>query len=81
MFGTTMPEPPHVLAIDLGTSGPKVALVSADGHIVGHGFEPVDLLLTSDGGAEQSPEDWWEAIGRASRRALASLSVPVDSGR
>ncbi len=74
-----MPEPPHVLAIDLGTSGPKVALVSADGHIVGHGFEPVDLLLTSDGGAEQSPEDWWEAIGRASRRALASLSVPVEA--
>ena len=57
----------HVLAIDLGTSGPKVAIVSPDGEIVAHDFEPVELLLLGDG-AEQDPDDWWRAITTAVRR-------------
>ena len=51
-----------VLAIDLGTSGPKVGLVSRDGEVVGTAFEPVPLLLEPGGGAEQRPGDWWAAI-------------------
>ena len=40
----------HVLAIDLGTGGPKVALVASDGTVVGHEVETNGLLLTEDGG-------------------------------
>ncbi len=29
----TMPDTAHILAIDLGTSGPKVALVRTDGRV------------------------------------------------
>lgn len=64
-----------ILSIDLGTSGPKVALVSSAGAILAWEFEPVRLTLLADGGAEQSPADWWEAIGRASRRLAASSGV------
>ncbi len=60
-----------VLAIDLGTSGPKVGLVGSDGTVEAVEFEPVPLLLQPGGGAEQRPEDWWAAIGRAARRLPA----------
>ena len=66
----------HVLAIDLGTSGPKVALVSSSGEVVSPQFEPVGLHVSPDGGAEQDPEEWWQAIGRATRRVLAEAPVP-----
>ncbi len=67
-----------VLAIDLGTSGPKAALVSADGEIVGKSAETVDLLLDGSGGAEQDPGAWWRAIVSAVRSSLgAAGSVDV----
>ena len=46
----------HVLAIDLGTGGPKAALVTTEGHITAHEFEPTELILLPGGGAEQDPE-------------------------
>ncbi|MBN8581873.1 MAG: FGGY-family carbohydrate kinase [Anaerolineae bacterium] len=51
-----------ILAIDLGTSGMKVALISVSGKVLGWEAEPVRLILTPDGGAEQSPEEWWQAF-------------------
>jgi xylulokinase len=65
----------YVLAIDLGTGGPKVAVVSSTGRIVAHAHEPVTLHLLSGGGAEQDPHQWWTAICTASRRALAQAAV------
>lgn len=69
----------HVLAIDLGTSGPKVALVAADGTITDHQTETTRLLLEADGGAEQDPQDWWRSITLAVRRLCARGTVPVDA--
>lgn len=60
----------YVLAVDLGTGGPKVALVDTDGEVVAHEFERSGLLLLDDGGVEQDPDDWWRAIGTATRRLL-----------
>lgn len=57
-----------VLAVDLGTSGPKVGLVTLSGRVHAASFEPVDLLLFSGGGAEQDPHAWWRAITVAARR-------------
>lgn len=65
-------QTPHVLSIDLGTSGPKVALVSVESRIVAPSFEAVDLILDGAGGAEQDPEQWWGAIVRATRRTVAA---------
>lgn len=56
---------PLVLAVDLGTSGCKCALVSLDGTVVAWAFEPVALHI--DGvAAEQDPNDWWTAFLTAS---------------
>lgn len=64
-----------ILAIDLGTSGPKVALVTVAGEILAWEFEPVRLTLLPNGGAEQHAEEWWEAIGRAARRLTAATGI------
>ena len=45
---------PHLLAVDLGTSGPKVALITPHGRVVCSAFEPVGLRLETGGLAEQS---------------------------
>jgi len=68
-----------ILAVDLGTSGPKVALVSIDGEVIDHDFEKTPILLLPDGGAEQRPEDWWRAIKTATQRLLDRGSVPATS--
>ncbi len=67
-----------ILAIDLGTSGPKVALFSTHGELFDSEFEPNSLQLLPDGGAEQSPDEWWQAISSAVRRMLARGRVPKD---
>lgn len=69
----------HILAIDLGTSGPKVALFSTHGGLIGSETETTRLILTPDGGAEQDPDDWWSAIDRAVRRLLARDLAPASS--
>lgn len=58
----------HVLAIDHGTSGIKAAIVSARGVVVDSDFEATPMHFTEGGGAEQDPEDWWNALLKTSRR-------------
>jgi xylulokinase len=59
-----------ILAVDLGTSGMKVALITIGGNVIGWESEPVRLIITSDGGAEQSPEEWWQAFLSAAGRLI-----------
>lgn len=59
-----------ILAVDLGTSGMKVALLTVSGRVIGWKAEPVRLIITPDGGAEQSPEEWWQAFLSAAGRLL-----------
>jgi xylulokinase len=67
-----------ILAIDLGTSGPKVALISVQGVVVDSEFEETRLLLLPEGGAEQSPQEWWEAIDKATKRLLGKRLIPAE---
>jgi xylulokinase len=73
------PDRTYVLAIDLGTGGPKVAIIARTGRIVAHASEKVPIALGADGAAEQMPQDWWAAITTAARRAVADSVVdPAD---
>lgn len=77
-----MSNEPLLLAVDLGTSGMKVALITLRGQVLGWECEPVRLILTPDGGAEQSPDEWWNAFLNASRRLLqreAHLAARVQA--
>ena len=66
----------HVLTIDLGTSGPKTAIFTLDGEYVDGEFEPVELLLTDDGGAEQRPSHWWAGVVAGVRRLAERGALP-----
>src|SRR5512145_932143 len=61
---------PTILAVDFGTSGMKVALITVSGRVLGWESEPVRLILTPDGGAEQSPDEWWQAFLSAAGRLM-----------
>lgn len=78
---TASPDEPrggrYLLGVDLGTSGPKVALCGVDGTVLGDEAERVGLRLLPGGGAEQDPDEWWQAIATATRRLLARTLVPT----
>jgi xylulokinase len=67
---------PYVLAVDLGTSGPKAAVVSLEGRIASTGTAHVETIFLPDGGAEQDPESVWDAVKEACGAALGRS--PVD---
>jgi len=70
---------PVVLAVDLGTSGMKVALITLRGEVLGWESQGIGLHLTPDGGAEQSPEEWWQAFVTTSRRLLGRNLAPAGA--
>ena len=64
-------ESPYVLAIDLGTSAVKVAVISPIGRVVTSSSELHRAVLGSDGTSEQDANEWWASIGRCARAAVA----------
>lgn len=69
---------PHVVAIDLGTSGPKAAVIDIHGRAVGSARAHVDTIRDATGVAEQDPEQVWRAVVSATTRALTASGV--DAG-
>ena len=67
-----------IIAIDLGTSGAKVAIVGLDSRIIGWEFEPTTLHKIGNCGFEQDADDWWRAIDLAVRRLLAKKLVKPE---
>ncbi len=74
-----MSDERSVLAIDLGSGGPKVAVVSEHGAILAHARGTVSTLFVDGGGAEQNPRDWWQAVDQAVTTVLSQPNV--DRGR
>lgn len=70
-----------ILAVDLGTSGMKVALVSLSGKVLAWESEPLAILITPDGGAEQNMDDWWRAFLTAAKRLLAGKAAATSEVR
>jgi sugar (pentulose or hexulose) kinase len=72
--GAGVPATPAVLGVDLGTTEAKAGLIGLDGTLLGMGRGTYPMDLGPDGRAEQSPTDWWAAVGAAARAALAGRS-------
>ena len=69
----------YVLGIDLGTGGARVGIFDLKGNPVIFCSEKVTLYTPSSGRAEQDPNEWWEAITKASKRAIKESKVnPED---
>lgn len=67
-----------VLAVDLGTGGPKVGFVALDGTVRWSDHVPVATAYGPDGAATQDAELWWSIIADATRRGLADGGVAGD---
>ncbi len=68
----------YILSIDHGTSGGKVAIISTHGDVMEWAFEEVPIHVFKGGGAEQDPQDWWNAIKTAAKKVIDTNCVPVD---
>ncbi len=64
-----------VLAIDLGTGGPKVGLVDEEARVISSRSAAVQVFLLPDGGAEHDPAEWWTTITRCVREVLQESGV------
>jgi len=71
------PRDRYVLAVDLGTGGPKVGLVSFTGSIAWSEHQPVATEHDGDGGVTQDADAWWRLVSSSARRAVRSGAVPV----
>ncbi len=69
------------LAVDLGTSSIKVALITTSGEVLGWESQPLDLIVTPDGGAEQAPEEWWQGFLSTTKKLLRSRPEAIPSVR
>ncbi|MGK5092224.1 FGGY-family carbohydrate kinase [Deltaproteobacteria bacterium TL4] len=73
-----MKKDKYVLAVDLGTSGPRVCLVTLYGEVVERYSEEVKTTYLPGGGAEQNAEDWWTGFKSSVTHLLSKAAVPVD---
>jgi xylulokinase len=72
------PEEQYVLAVDLGTGGPKVGLVSLTGVIACSEHLPVETRRASGGAATQDADEWWRLIITSARTAVRSATIPSE---
>jgi xylulokinase len=70
---------PHILAIDMGTGTAKAVLVSRRGRIAAAAMREIEMLELPGGGAEQDPEQWWQASVAATREALERSGLAPES--
>ena len=64
-----------ILALDLGTSGAKAAIVSLTGECRAWAMAPVPVILKGRNGAEQDPLAWWQAVDHSATRAMAQSPI------
>ncbi|MGE4454722.1 MAG: FGGY-family carbohydrate kinase [Sphaerochaeta sp.] len=72
---------PYLLSYDVGTTGMKTCLFSTDGHVhlVGSSLRTYPLLLLPNGGAEQRPDDWYQAMVATTKEILDTTHIdPSD---
>src|SRR5512135_2070998 len=69
-----MPEP-WILAVDLGTGGPKTGAISLGGEVLASSLHAVHTRYFAGGGAVQDPAEWWDCTRAGVRELVGSGSV------
>jgi len=60
-----------LLAHDLGTSGNKATLFTADGQLLAHRTCPYETRYFNGNWAQQHPDDWWQAVCSSTQQLLS----------
>ena len=67
-----------LLGLDFGTGGLRLGVFDLSSRrMLGEREEAYATAYPHPGWAEQSPADWWQALGRASRGLMAELGRPA----
>lgn len=70
----------YLIAHDLGTSGDKATLFTADGELIRSVTYTYDTHFFNSTWSEQDPEDWWKAVCENNRRLLEGLDKKQVAG-
>ncbi|MDQ0475231.1 FGGY-family carbohydrate kinase [Labrys wisconsinensis] len=71
----------RLLGLDFGTGGIRVGVFDlAARAVLGEREERYATAYPHPGWAEQSPTEWWEALGRACRALMRELGTPEIAG-
>ena len=65
----------YLLGIDVGTTGTKSLLFSAEGTLLGHAYRPYPMHTPQVGWSEQNAEDWWNAVVDTVREIVTDPEV------
>ena len=66
----------YVLAIDLGSSSNKAAIVADTGEVIARKDEAVTTYILPNGGAEQDPHEWWHGTIKAAQKVVKASGIP-----
>ena len=76
-----MPAMPHLLGIDIGTSGTKTLICDEDGKVIATAMAEHPISSPRPGWSEQDPRDWWDATCKATKVVLKKAKLkPADVG-
>lgn len=72
-----MVNPVYVLAYDVGTTGVKTCLFAITDKIelLAAASEGYNLYVLPGGGAEQDPDEWWDAMVKSTRTVMGKVKV------
>ena len=68
-----------VVGVDGGTEGLRAGVYNAAGRCLGGASQSYETHFSVGARAEQDPEDWWNALGIAVRKAVAASGVSQDA--
>ncbi len=70
----------YVITFDIGTTGVKTCVfeISDTIKLLGSASEGYKLYVFPDGGAEQDPDEWWNAMCNTSRKAVAESGIDAS---
>jgi len=70
----------YILTYDVGTTAIKTCLFTVDDKIslLESAGKPYPLTVFEDGGAEQNPDDWWDAMCATTREVLQKSNIAPE---
>ena len=72
----------YIFAIDNGTQSVRALIFDLEGNLLGKGKEEIEpYFSTQPGFAEQHPEYFWDALGRACDKLWSSTEVKPEQIR
>ncbi len=65
----------HLLGIDIGTSGTKTLICDRKGKLLATAMAEHPISSPKPGWSEQDPQDWWSAVGKATKVVVKKARI------